>query len=448
MVNRWEDWEDEILRRDYPIHSINIPELSHRSAQAITTRARTLNVSYLKETKSWAATDVDRLKTEGVSDPVLIQRYGAEQVQLKAQRLGATCGSAWTAEEDGVLQKYYTKIGAAVAAYLPGRSKISIRRRAAALGLRTQGNVCGTWEPWELELLEKYYATKGTEIPELAHRSVDSIRHAASALGIRKYVSGVWPAEDIELLRKYYPTVGVDIPVLRKRYNERQITSKAQRLGIRRDTAGTPWTEEEDQLILDKYPEVGCDIPELRHRSTSSIIHRASRLGVQSPLRQVWSDEQREILCREYPAHGPDIPELLAIFPKRKIIKQANTLGLRIEERNKPWTPEEERIIDAHYESMTAAQLAELLPGRTEASIYAYINKRGKVKMLGQSLAWKAKAALVPSAPPEGYCYVKCSVCGKIFPCKVCALDQFSHTTHTHPIPDGWFAPVEHTRIR
>lgn len=87
------------------------------------------------------------------------------------------------------------------------------------------------------------------------------------------------------------------------------------------------------------------------------------------------------------------------------------------------------------------------MPGRTPGSIYAYINKRGMVKEVTHSQTWKKRAALIPQAPPAGYKYVKCSVCGQIFISDEKSLSMFSHETHRFPVQDGWFAPVEHTKV-
>lgn len=45
-------------------------------------------------------------------------------------------GRLWSTKEDGVLQRYYNRVPSkALTEFLPGRTKIAIQRRAAALGL-------------------------------------------------------------------------------------------------------------------------------------------------------------------------------------------------------------------------------------------------------------------------------------------------------------------------
>lgn len=444
----WEKWEEDILREEYPDKGSKIERLSHRSAAAIVRRAIALGVKSNRFHNDWSEGDIQLLRKhyeDGCDISSLVEKFGSAAVRNKSIKLGLmpVDTARWEGWEDDLLRKKYRECGSAIPELLDRRTSKAIISRATKLGVA--GSAIPKWSDEELKILREKYSEYGTDIPELSGRSVCSIRGKACELGI-KYRE-TWTDAHVEVLKSLYPSQGWRIPELLEVFTEEQIRSKANTLKLRKDSTPDNWTEEEDNLIREKYPTCGSDIPELANRPGSAIMHRAKRLGVRDTRRVTWPEEHLDILRKNYPSLGPDIPELLEFYTRSVIIKKAGYLKIRMEGRNVSWTPEEERIIAENYGSMTAEELCALLPGRTPGSIYAYINKRGMVKEVNHSQTWKERAALIPQAPPAGYKYVKCSVCGQIFISDEKSLSMFSHETHSFPVPDGWFAPVEHTKV-
>lgn len=321
------------------------------------------------------------------------------------------------------------------------------------MSLTARRNNPGMWSEDELRAIREEFPIYGVESPTLkGRRTPDAIRTKACSMGIAvdKAFRRVWSKVDLDLLRKWYPTKGKDIPELQGRFTSKQIISRASSLGLRMEVKGAraKWTPEEDAILYSEYPIKKANIPALlKDHSENSIIHRARRLGL-TESNVVWTEEYIQILREEYPTKGPDIEVLLEKFTRTQIGKKAGYLGLHIEGWNKLWTPEEERIVEEHYQSCTAQELCELLPGRSPGSIYAYINKRRKVKAVAQSATWHNDHIAMSSTAYTGtdgvkYVFIQCTVCNRILILAQDTLAEFTHgeLCETRCVPEGICLP-------
>lgn len=92
-----------------------------------------------------------------------------------------------------------------------------------------------------------------------------------------------------------------------------------------------------------------------------------------------------------------------------RMVKLLRASGVELEERKPfggtPWRPEEDAILRANYLTMTSRQIAELIPGRSEASVENRRNKLGLIRGYRLSALQQiadTKAQPKP-APPKGY---------------------------------------------
>lgn len=310
-------------------------------------------------------------------------------------------------------------------------------------GGKQKGTLIPVWSEIELSILRDKYPTQGSDIAELANRSADSIRSKASELGI-VYTGYLWTEKDKAILITKYPTCGSNIPELLSKFSRRDINGRAQYLGVKYEDHPDKWTESELNILRKQYPSKGSNIPQLSHKTPSAIVHAAKRLGIKYNGRVYWTEKHEQILREKYPTCGADIPELRTVFSVGRIQHKAQALGLRVTTRNVPWTPTEEKLIAENYTSMTADELATLLPGRSRSSIYAYVNKRRKVKAVSQTISWHNEDVASVVTVADGYICLKCSVCGRLFIRQLDEGELFKHATEGLPVPEGWVIPSAH----
>ena len=96
----WTEGERELLRRDYPLHGSNIPELRERhTTAAIAAQAHELGVACRvprgKAAQSWTEEEVATLRreypTRGTNVPELLGRQTRDGIRQKARALGVQC---------------------------------------------------------------------------------------------------------------------------------------------------------------------------------------------------------------------------------------------------------------------------------------------------------------------------------------------------------------------
>lgn len=453
--------EDAIIREKFPTQGSNIPELrATRNVNSICARARRLGVD--KPIREWSAEEDailrEKYPTCGRDIPELLSARTESAIKGRAKVLGLVPARAfWTDEDIAILKEKYPVLGSDIPELLTKFKESSIYTKARALGLskppdETTGFRRDSWDDTELKALAEEYPVYGSLAPSLvATRSAEAIRGKASALGIK--APAAWSEEDLAILRKEYLENGPAIPQLRERFKTSQITYMTKNLGLSQlNPTRCDWSEEDDNLIRKYYPTLGTNIPGLiETRSASSITHRASRLGVGA--RVTWSQEDIDILRDQYPTCGKQIPELLEKYTGSQIQKKANALGLTTNWSNRSWTPEEEKILQENYSNCTAEELRKLLPGRTVAGIYAYVNKTEAVKSKAQSIVWKNKNITSASSAYTGvdgkqYFFVRCAQCGAVILIPEDVIASFIHgdTCTERKVPEGFALPPAITR--
>jgi len=289
-------------------------------------------------------------------------------------------------------------------------------------------------------LLRKEYPEHGANIPELRRtRREDSIRAKAKELGI-KY-SWKWSQQDDDLLREKYSVDGSNIPELLCKFTIAQLRGRATYLGLTVFDSSREWTEEEDALLREKYPVCGTNIQEFKgSRTSSSIIHRARRLGIKTS-KAFWSDSDVELLRSRYSLQGTNVPELREKFSRKQIQRKASNLGLQFNGVGTSWTEDELQLVENSYSECTAKELVSKLPGRTEGSLYALVHKQGKQKAKVQKASLFNPDIFGMGTAKAGWYYVVCRKCGRVFLREQSEVEGFAHETEGVAVPEGWKLP-------
>lgn len=223
----------------------------------------------------------------------------------------------WSAEEIALLRSQYRECGKEINQLLEHHTVRAIYSKARELGLQcVKGGAI--WQDWELQILQEKYPVLGLRVAELLpNRSIDSIKTKAYDLNIkvsapRGYTtcsgrSGSWQSWELELLQERYPIDGVEIPELIDRHGKGGVYGKAHKLGL---SASCKWTPEELQILRDKFPRQRMDIPELLVRHTRiSIQVKASVLGLLSddaPVARVLSRKNPNLTAVSFAYKGTD----------------------------------------------------------------------------------------------------------------------------------------------
>ena len=226
------------------------------------------------------------------------------------------------------------------------------------------------WEDWEIEIIQKYYATEG-------------------AVGCQKRIDEEWELR--------YPGSLVSeqsIEIIRHHRSKQSIIMKARSLSISMRNA---WTEEEDTIIkawYDRHSGTGLGTHKMSNavlalqlpgRTKSQINNRAAILGYSKP-RFNWTDEKVELLQRHYPEQGVKCSKLIGCS-EIACGQMAHKLGISFKKQEaKPkaarikfaWTVEEDELIRTVY-PRSINDCAIKLSNRSRASIVARAKKLGVV---------------------------------------------------------------------
>lgn len=235
------------------------------------------------------------------------------------------------------------------------------------------------WTPEDLDILRAEYPKHGTYIPELRSRfTPKQITNRANELGIYKKTSRIrnhWKDYQLRLLEEKYPVKGTEIPELLVNFSRQQIIARAYRMGIHKLNNWSPYEEE---LLRSKYAENGTQIPELlKNHSVAAIAARASLLGLHCTNKRCWCKEDKELLLTCFPKLGAEIPELRTKYSVKEIKTKALSLGIVVPRRAKcTFTEEEISILIQDYPKY-GTEIPELTRRHSEAAIRQKANKLG-----------------------------------------------------------------------
>ena len=163
----------------------------------------------------------------------------------------------YTTWEIRILIKRYRIDGWRIPQLLARHTRRSIITQASKLGICKREKEHKRWTEEEKKILRLKYGAYGSNIPELAHRSQQSIQCKASIFGLKlssnvkrrgcvamtgwKYKKS-WGDDELLLLKHYYPTHGYKIPALLNTRSARAIKRQAFKMGLRVKREEKTWT--------------------------------------------------------------------------------------------------------------------------------------------------------------------------------------------------------------
>ena len=146
---------------------------------------------------------------------------------------------------------------------------------------------------------------------------------------------------------------------------------------------GSAWTLDELRFLERSYHRLPTKaIADILGRTSSAVRLAAHNAGI-SKLKMVpWTEDEKEVIRTHY-ASGAGIKQVCALLPGRNrnaVFAMAIKMGIS---SARGWSEHEIAVLTRHYPSM-GTQVAQKLPGRTEAAIKL---KAGALKLTYHSKA-------------------------------------------------------------
>ncbi|MDP2364383.1 MAG: hypothetical protein Q8M94_11530, partial [Ignavibacteria bacterium] len=139
----------------------------------------------------------------------------------------------WTDEENQFIKQYYSTKGCIYVASKLGKTRSSVYRRAAKLGLKVAVNVAPhAYSPQEIIFIKKYYPLNGSKyVAQKLGRSPSSIHRKAWLLRIERNSLLEWSTKEIEYLKKWYKKKRPSVIARRLKRSTGAVLTRARMLG-------------------------------------------------------------------------------------------------------------------------------------------------------------------------------------------------------------------------
>jgi len=318
-----------------------------------------------------------------IAEPTVIKQYHWPEVisasGASKKRRSTSERRNWTKEEDAIIRRNYTKYGSRYTAKLLGRKHTSVQHRA--LRLNVPG--CGQ-RPWtrkEEYYLSKYYGRlTAQELARILQRTEQSVRAHVHQLGLGSYQPQPWSDDEVQYLQKHYGSASVAELAEELGRTTDAVELKAGKLGLRRKVRKL--SDREIAWVVDNlgslsYEKMASELGV----SNGRILRIAAKHGHRPrPNNRAWTDEEDDYLRKNYGKRTrKEIAEVIGRTVPL-VSWRARKLGLTAEhctvDNPRPWTADEDEVLEKEFKYLTYDQLAEKLD-RTSASVAARIVRLG-----------------------------------------------------------------------
>lgn len=188
-----------------------------------------------------------------------------------------------------------------------------------------------------------------------------------------------WTPEVVENFKIDYVYLDWDELLKRYPFAKGSLVAKASELGVKRRTGKQiKYSHEEDRVIIDHFNNGFDDeeIGRLLGRTASSVTCRRQKLGL-LVRPGAWTEHENNILRMHYNSMpAADVTKMLPGRSKDAVVLHAAVLGLSGYRSYHEYTPDEELYISQNYLAMSDSEMGAVL-GHPEASIKNRRNKLG-----------------------------------------------------------------------
>jgi hypothetical protein len=287
----------------------------------------------------------------------------------------------WSAQDERVLEQYYTSHGSPYTAALLGRTLIAVRHRAQILGV--PGFETLTWSERETERLKSLFPKfRIEEIARRLKRSFGSVQGKLVMLGLLDEGPPDWSPEEDELLRRRYPgALKADEYGAGRRSGAWSIErlaqhlgrtvaalhTRASNLGMSRYADARPWTAADDRRLrrLKREAAPPGEMARALRRTKNDVVERMRELGLARTM-PGWTEAEDDALRSMIGSVDRD--EIAARLGRTRNAVNARVVTLGIAPpRSRPWTARESATLCRLYGTMPVAEVAKRLDRSVDA---------------------------------------------------------------------------------
>lgn len=266
-------------------------------------------------------------------------KLGLSKISKVNGRTRVNSLAEWTNEDLEILKKYYPD-GGYKKCQENGLNKTmyAITSQAALMGIKRN------YEIKEDEI-------KNVKSQSISKKSTNAINPNAEAIKNGSIIPSGWTKKYIDILVNYYPIGGTSL-CQEKGLNKKNSTIRmmAKSLGIVLEK-NKPWTKEEDALLeatFKKHNTKESCYEVFTDRTKTAINARLKELDL--VLKKRWTKKEEQILIENFPKGGAKLVIEKGVDRSvREIGAKASNLGIKIENKRKSWSEEEEEILKKYY---------------------------------------------------------------------------------------------------
>lgn len=299
----------------------------------------------------------------------------------------------WTPEEEKYLEQHFETGNKDDIVKKLDRTWLSIKKKAYKLGLKRQnlGKGRKAWLREEEKYLEHNFAILSKEeLRKYLNRTWLSIQNRAHKLGLTRpdFHQKEWTKEEDTILQRMYPRSSQEEILQKLDWDWNAVCRRAEKIGVKRDSSYIHteyressegnWTPEELKYLEENFESTPKrEIEEVLGRQWSAILAHAWRKGLKRDKKLAyerrqhpssWTEEEIQIL--EDNCEGKSVANIAKMLPDRT---EAAVRGMACRREVLPsmpiWTPEEDKIIRQHFEEGDPLEILDLLSNRTWGAI-------------------------------------------------------------------------------
>jgi hypothetical protein len=303
--------------------------------------------------------------------------------------------SKWTDKEILLLKKYYPTKGCIYIADQLGRTRSSVYKRAAKLGIKVAVNTSlHAYSPQEIIFIKKNYPLKGSHyVAKKLGRSPAAIKRKASELRVERQSILEWGPDEIEYLKKWYKKKRPSEIARHLKRTTGAVLVRARMLGLFKKFMRR-WTNDEEYYLLKNYRNMTYkQIGKHLNRTRRSVQHKAIKMRLVKMIEKDWTPQEKKLLTRFY--GKKHISEIVKRLNRTRGSIKGRAEVQKLKKKGPPdYTEKEKKFIRENYLKLTNEQIAKKL-NRTKSGIAIMGMKLGLVgSREKQQLVLKARTDL------------------------------------------------------